>query len=198
MAGFNFSNHALFPGQQSNEEVYLIIREHWFNLFLKLLAWFLFIIALIAMDHYIPIYAPIILTDPYITYFALFKNIYIIFTTLGLFMIWTLYYLNIQIITSRRIVDVDQQSLFSHRVSELDMAKIEDVTGETKGFFGTIFSYGNVYVQTAGTIEHFVFHNIPHPDKVEKLILDIYEQYHRLPNQPLRDSAPAPVKEEDE
>lgn len=171
----------LFPGQQTGEEIYLIIREHWFYLFTRLAIWFLFVIVLFLMDHYVPIYLPGLVTDTYLPYFELFKNVYTIFMILGLFMIWTLYYLNIQVITSQRIVDIDQESLYSHRVSELDLAKIEDVTSETKGFFSTVFSFGNVYVQTAGTTEHFVFYNIPHPDKVEKLILDLYEQYHKVP-----------------
>jgi len=149
---------------------------------MRLLVWFLFVIVLFAADRYIPVYAPGLLADPYLPYLQLFKNIYTIFMILGLFMIWALYYLNIQIITNQRIVDIDQESLFKHRVSELDLVKIEDVTSETVGFFSTVFSFGNVYVQTAGTTEHFVFYNIPHPDKVEKLILDLYEQYHKLPN----------------
>jgi|SRR5579872_789249 len=188
------SVRSLFPGQQRDEEIYLVIREHWFYLFIKLASWFLFVIVLFLIDHYAPIYTPNLVNGTGLPYFLLFKNVYTTYMILGLFMIWTLYYLNVQIITNQRIVDIDQQSLFSHRVSELDMAKIEDVTGETVGVFGTIFSFGNVYIQTAGTEEHFVFKNIPRPDKVEKLILDLYEQYHRLPNQAVQ----ARIKTEDE
>jgi hypothetical protein len=170
-------NKALFPGQQENEEIRLVIREHWFHLFARLLIWVLFVVVLFAMDKYIPIYLPGLLADPFGNFYALFRNVYTIFMVLGLFMIWALYYLNVQIITNQRIVEVDQASLFIHRVSELDLSKIEDVTGETKGFFGNMFSYGNVYVQTAGKTERFAFQNIPHPDKVEKLILDLYQRY---------------------
>ena len=37
----------LFPSQQDEEKVFLVIREHWFHLFLKTLAWFMFTAALI-------------------------------------------------------------------------------------------------------------------------------------------------------
>jgi hypothetical protein len=52
---------------------------------------------------------------------------------------------------------------------------IEDVTSQTNGVFGTLFSYGMVYVQTAGTHERFEFDNVPNPGAVERMILDIYE-----------------------
>lgn len=174
-------NPHLFPGQQEDEEIKLVIREHWFRLLVKVLFWFVFVVVLFLMDKYLPVYAPVLYdpTGPYLVYISLFKNIYTMFLILGIFMTWTLYYLNIQIITNHRIVDVDQQSLFNHTVSELSIAKIEDVTGQTKGLFGTIFSYGNVYVQTAGSVDRFTFENVPHPDKVEKLILDLYEEAHK-------------------
>jgi len=88
---------------------------------------------------------------------------------------WTLYYLNIQIVTNLRIVDIDQTGLFNRRISELHIDKIEDVTSEEKGPFATIFQYGNVYVQTAGTVERFVFERVPNPERIEKIILDLYE-----------------------
>ena len=80
-----------------------------------------------------------------------------------------------QIITDRRIVDIDQVGLFSHTISELHIENIEDVTSQTNGVFGTLFSYGMVYVQTAGTHERFEFDNVPNPGAVERMILDIYE-----------------------
>lgn len=168
----------LFPGQQENEQVYLVIREHWFNLLGKLLLWAVFIVILFALDYYVPIYVPNVLLSQYIGYYNLFKDIYLVFLMLGLLIIWSLHYLNYQIITDQRIVDVTQAGLFSHTVSELGLDKIEDVTSETNGFFGTVFSYGNVLVQTAGTEERFTFQNIPHPDRVEKLILDLYQKRH--------------------
>jgi hypothetical protein len=183
----NFTKKILFPGQQENEAVYLVLREHWFYLFSRLILWFLFIIVLFALDHYVPIYVPQLLEAPYASYLELFKNVYVMFLVLGLFMIWTMYYLNIQIITGERIVELSQDGLFSHTASELGLAKIEDVTAETTGIFATIFGFGNVYVQTAGRVERFVFKNVPHPDKVEKLILDLYQKH--------IEQAPKPITE---
>jgi uncharacterized membrane protein YdbT with pleckstrin-like domain len=106
----------------------------------------------------------------------LFTEIYTLFLVLSLFLIFVFHYLNMQIITNIRVVDITQEGLFSHTVSELHIDKIEDATSMTNGILGTIFNYGNVYVQTAGTVDRFEFNNVPDPAGIEKLVLDLYEQ----------------------
>ena len=109
---------------------------------------------------------------------SLFEDIisYPSILTLAAFLIFIFYYLNIQIITSIRVVDVTQEGLFSHTISELHIDKIEDATSSSNGLFGTIFNYGNVYVQTAGATDRFEFHNVPDPAGIEKLVLNLYEK----------------------
>jgi hypothetical protein len=48
--------------------------------------------------------------------------------------------------------------------------KIEDVTSKSGGFFSSVFDYGNVFVQTAGTEANVEFMNIPKPSEVVKII----------------------------
>jgi len=168
--------HRLFPSQLDDEKIYLVVRQHWFYLCLKLIMWIMFVIALMLFNKYAPIYLPGLFEDTTGIITKLFTQVYLLFLTLSLFLIWLSYYLNVQIVTDRRIVDIDQVGLFSHTVSELHIENIEDVTSETNGIFGTIFNYGMVFVQTAGTIERFEFDNVPNPTAIEKLILDLYEQ----------------------
>lgn len=165
----------MFPGQQENEEIFAEMRQHWMIFLMKFLVWLLFAAILILIDWAIGRFAPILKTSPYADYVNLFKSIYLMFLVLGLLILWIMYYLNVQIITNQRIVDITQTSLLSHTISELHLSRIEDVTAEVKGFFATFLDYGNVYVQTAGETERFVFDHIPNPTKIEKLILDLYE-----------------------
>ncbi len=168
--------HPLFPGQQENEEIYMLLRPHWFIFFQKFLAWLLFAAILPATDWAINTYAPILNTDSYVDYVNLIKSVYLMFLMLGLFILWIMYYLNMQIITNERIVDITQKSLLHHTISELHLDNIEDVTAEVKGIFGTFLNYGNVYVQTAAETERFIFDHVPNPARVEKMILDLYEK----------------------
>lgn len=85
------------------------------------------------------------------------------------------YYLDAWVLTTERILNVEQNSLFSRTVSELDLARVQDVTSEISGVLPTILGYGYVYVQTAGEKERFAFEQIPHPHEVRKRILELVE-----------------------
>ncbi len=109
----------LFPSQQDEEKIFLVIHEHWFHLFLKVVVWFIFAAALLAFNRYAPEYLPMLFEDTAGSVTRLFTQVYTLFLTLSIFIIWLSYYLNLQVITDRRIVDVHQEGLFSHTVSEL-------------------------------------------------------------------------------
>lgn len=165
----------LFPGQQDGEEVLVEMRQHWMVFLQKLAVWLIFAFILVLSDWAINKYAPILGTYPYINYVNLFRSVYLMFLVLGLLILWVMYYLNVQLVTNQRVVDITQTSLLHHTISELHLSRIEDVTAEVNGIFPTLLDYGNVYIQTAGETERFVFSDVPNPTSVEKLILDLYE-----------------------
>ncbi len=165
-----------FPSQLDTETVHLMVREHWMALFLKLLVWVFFATALVLFNRFAGQYLPAIFEGLWGNITSLGIQAYSLFLTLALFLIFVFYYLNVQIITDIRIVDITQTGLFSHTISELHIDKMEDATSNTNGILGTIFNYGNVYIQTAGTVERFEFENVPDPAGIEKLILDLYEK----------------------
>ena len=166
----------LFPNQQDNETISMIVREHWFHLFLKILVWVFFAAALVLFNRFAQTYAPGLLQGAIGKVTLLFVQVYTLFLVLSLFLIFAFYYLTMQVITSVRIVDINQEGLFSHVISELNVDKIEDVTSEVNGIFGTIFNYGDVTIQTAGKEEHFIFQSVPNPAEIEKVVLDLYEK----------------------
>lgn len=166
----------LFPGQQDDEEIFLVIRQHWFVFAIRLTLWLLFVAILILGDQYLPRYAEFLATSPYKEIYVLLKSLYMLFLILGLLILWVIYYLNVQIITNERVVDIDQHSLLHHEISEVYLSRMQDVTAEVKGLFPTMLNYGNVYVQTAGETERFEFSKIPDPTAVSKLILNLYDK----------------------
>ncbi|MBI4050673.1 MAG: PH domain-containing protein [Candidatus Doudnabacteria bacterium] len=167
---------AFFPGQQADEKIYLVTRRHWAVLAREILIWLIFVVLLLAYDGYVVPRYPVLNQQPYLQIADFVKTVYLMFLLAGLFTIWILYYLNYQIVTNERIVDVTQRNLLHHTTSELHLGRIQDVTAEVKGIFGNLFDYGNVYVQTAGETARFEFDQVPNPHAVEKLILDLYEK----------------------
>ena len=166
----------LFPSQLDTETIFLVVREHWVRLALKIVIWLILAIALVLFEKAGPTYTPVFFSEQAAPITNIFTQVYTLFLILALFIIWIIHYLNIQVITSLRVVDISQDGLFSHIISELHIDKIEDVTSEVNGILGTIFDYGMVYVQTAGTTERFEFNNVPHPAQIEKIVLGLYEK----------------------
>lgn len=82
--------------------------------------------------------------------------LYFMVLTVFLFLFWTLYYLDMWIITSNRIIDIEQHGLFSREISEIPMIRVQDVTIEIHGLLETLLKFGTIRVQTAGEREFFI------------------------------------------
>lgn len=165
--------HTLFPGQELNEKIILLIRKHWWIIFKLFLAYF--ILALIPlvlkglMQNYTSLLAGGILT----LVLNLLGSIYYFFIITLFFRSWIDYYLDLGIITNERIVDIEQNGLFARSISAQKLYRVQDVTAEVKGFLPTLFHYGDIHIQTAGTEEHFILYQVPHPYETVKKILDL-------------------------
>ena len=166
----------LFPGQQDDEQICMVVREHWAVFLMRFAGWVLFAVILIIIRYVGSNFLPFLAQAPFKDYYNLTTDLYIMFLGLGLLIVWTIYYLNIQVITNERVVDVTQDSLLSRKIAELHLSRVEDVTSEVTGFLETFLNYGNVYVQTAGATERFVFSRVPNPQAIEKMLLDLYEK----------------------
>lgn len=89
------------------------------------------------------------------------------------------WFYNVTIITEKRIVDIDYYGLLYHNVAITKLTQIEDVNYTKIGFLRSIFNYGDVYAQTAGSVsDHFDMLAIPQPEKIANFISDLIGAYH--------------------
>lgn len=86
---------------------------------------------------------------------------------------------NIYIVTDRRIVDIDFFNLIHKQVSDAEIPRIQDVTYTLKGVVGTLFNYGDVLIQTAGTAPNFDFSRTPNPEVVVKILQELRRERER-------------------
>ncbi len=84
-----------------------------------------------------------------------------------------LYYYHVGIVTNKRVLDIDQHGILYRETSEAKLDRIQDVTSRSGGYWGAIFNYGNIFVQTAGTEPNIEFIHVPHPTLVAKIINDV-------------------------
>jgi uncharacterized membrane protein YdbT with pleckstrin-like domain len=81
------------------------------------------------------------------------------------------YYLDVWIITTERIIDIEQHGLFHRAVSEIAVERVQNVTVETPGFLATMLGFGNVKIQTAGEGE-FTISSVTECERAQRLILE--------------------------
>ncbi|MDD5251549.1 MAG: PH domain-containing protein [Patescibacteria group bacterium] len=159
------------------EKVVFVMRRHPVSLVGDLT--FQFILGVMPVGVYVAIgrFAPVWLTDPVIQpVLTIVASGYYLCYWLFLMLTFTDYYLDYVLITTERIVHVEQRGLFSRMVSELDISRVQDVTSDSHGIVAFVFGYGTVLVQTAGEQEKFIFEQIPHAEKVRERILDLVEE----------------------
>lgn len=159
-----------FKDKKHDEKIILVLRRHWltfiFKFFPVTLAMILLIFSHFALSDYIANW--FLDGSREFVYFG--ETLIGMLLWLVFFVLWIDYYFDAWIVTTKRIVDINQMGLFRRNVSELDHIKIQDITTEVHGVFSTLLDYGFVYVQTAGSKERFVFEQVPHPMLVRQLI----------------------------
>jgi len=86
---------------------------------------------------------------------------------------WFIYNHSIYIISSDRVISMDQRGFFSRRVSESALDKIVNVTQDVKGLVRTIFDFGDIVIQTSGSgNENSIIKliDVPDPGELQKKI----------------------------
>lgn len=83
---------------------------------------------------------------------------------------WTTYYMDIWVVTNRRIIDIDYQRLFDRNIAMLRLDRVQDVTTHVTGVVGTLLKYGSVVVQTAGSDKQFVIDQIADPERLRDVV----------------------------
>lgn len=99
---------------------------------------------------------------------------------LAMMFTWAALYLNRKnelIITNENIIQVLQFGLFNKQVSQLNMAKIQDVSVDQNGPIATFLNFGVLEIETAGEAANFRFSYTPDPNVIAKIIIEAHEDY---------------------
>lgn len=163
------------PDQEPNEKLILFLRRDLFILF-KIVVLYLFLLLI-----------PLLMSLAFSLVGLQFNGVMEIVVTLLVFSYYLFvlvmfyrafldYYLDIWIVTTERIITIEQKDLFNRVISELRLFRIQDVTSESSGFFATFFNYGNVHVQTAAEQKRFEFVQVPDSHGVAKVIANLVER----------------------
>lgn len=152
------------------EEPVLVLRKHWF-VFVKTIAasvgaglipfavWGLLSATGLAMP------------DVAVRTLAYVATLWSFVVWLALFIFWTEFYLDIWIVTDRRIFNIQQVGLFRREATSCEIERVQEVVVTVGGPFETLLHYGTVVIQTAGpSSEYITAHGLPHPEMLRALI----------------------------
>ena len=98
----------------------------------------------------------------------------------GVMLAAKIYRSNELVITNESIIQVLQHSLFDRKVSQLNLARVQDVTFDQNGFLPTVLGFGTIKIETAGEAQNYNFPLTPDPTKVAKWINEAHEEYINL------------------
>jgi len=85
--------------------------------------------------------------------------------------IWTHYFLDLWIVTDRRIISVEQIHFFNRNVAIFRLERLQDIEFKIKGLIQTFFNFGTISAQTAGHMEaNFTSCGMPNPDQLQATI----------------------------
>lgn len=90
----------------------------------------------------------------------------------GRFLKW---YMNAFIVTSERIIDLEQKSWLNKHISEIKLKKIDNVSHHQKGVFQTLFKCGDVYVYSRGGMVGLKMQNVRKPGKIQEFLFKLIE-----------------------
>ena len=139
---------------KKDENVVLVIRPHWLVLFLPSLFVVIGIIAGILIGSY-GYFIPLVLLC-YFGYKIIQRNN------------------NLWAVTNLRVIDED--GVLSHNSKESPLDKINNVTYK-QSFWGRIFGYGNVQIQTAAEVGSTTYFTVEKPRELKDTITEMQEEY---------------------
>jgi hypothetical protein len=158
-----------FDFQLEQEEVLLLLRQHP----ITQVKWIFIAIGLVLLP-FLFAYVPLLDFLPARFHIVAFIGWFLLVVGFSLeaFLDW---YYNVYIVTNERIIDVDFHSLLFKNISTARLERIEDITVTSSGYWGSIFDFGYLKIQTAGATDEFEFEDVPHPNRVSSFINALLE-----------------------
>lgn len=160
---------------EPDEHVVREARKHWFLFAITLLPYAILAVVPFSIPgllHFSSALAPYALffnvSDPLM---RVALGVWLLLVWMGAWSAFTRYYLNLWVLTDRRIVEIKQRTYFSREVSSLLLSRVQDVTTDVSGAAASFLGIGTIRVQSAGADEEFVMTNIPRPEQMRDIIM---------------------------
>ncbi len=103
--------------------------------------------------------------------FGFLFSLWLLAMWITFFLQWTDYYLDVWVITNKRIFNINQKGLFTREITVYALEKVQDITIEVKGVLATFLKYGTIRIETASESTNFAIENATNPVEVKNTIM---------------------------
>ena len=83
---------------------------------------------------------------------------------------------SVLILTTARFLWTEQRGFFDKKVSEAYYQNVQDVSYRIKGLWAALAHFGSLTIQVAGSLAPLELPNLPRPDDLQHLILELKER----------------------
>ncbi len=160
------------------EKILIALNHHWIALVAQAALILILIIVPLAIFPFIAASSNARLLAPLFFFIA---SLWFLITLLLAFIFWSDYYLDVLIITTRRIININQEGVFRREVAEFRLDNVQDIKIEVPNFFATMMHYGNLTVETASE-SSFTIKEVPRVYEAKDLILKYSRTKSETPN----------------
>lgn len=161
-----------------SERIIRVVRKHWFvlvgDIFLLTFCMIIPVIILLTF-HLVPFEQFIGFTGNVASAGTFFFFAWVFIVWMMGWNMWTDYYLDVLIITDRRIFDIEQKGLFRRTSSSFRIDNIQNVTVDQKGIIQTLLDFGTIRLETAGEREDFIATYIADPYSIKKFVNEMQD-----------------------
>ncbi len=156
---------------EQGESIVVMARRHWFKVVVQTLSLFFSLL--------IPLIATSVLTaipNPSqefgnLTILSIICILAWFFIVWNLaFIVWTNHFLDVLVITNKQIIDIEQVGLWNRDISTLQLSKVQDISSKTEGLIASILNYGDLEIQSAGSLTNFIVTEVQRPDLLRQKI----------------------------
>ena len=160
-----------FETYQEGEKTILLLRSHPITQVSWIVNSIFLLILLIVLNFFLRSFfnfGQILIID---CFFIVFILSYIWFNILS-------WYFNVGIVTNRRVIDIDFDAVLYKEITVAQLEKIQDITVKSGVYFESLFDFGSIFIQTAGTEANVEFENVPHPTDAVQIINKLMSRKH--------------------
>ncbi len=153
-----------FAEKEEDEKVLLFLRRHFItNVPWILISVFLIILPFALISILNILNMPIGLPKNSGNFLLMFYSLILFSYILVSYLTW---FFNISLITDKRVIDIDFSNLVYKNVAATKLDLVQDASFSQIGVIRSVFDYGDVLIQTAGSLDNFDLLAVPHPEKV--------------------------------